>query len=76
MPKDLMIIDDWTVLHTIVDPVSGNTEKFWLSPLPSFDLQTFPFVVSSGNNTFNVVNVKTGDMSVLINGSALNKYGQ
>ena len=71
-----MVIDDWTVLHTIVDPVPGNNTKDWLSLLPSFDVETFPFVVSSGKNTFNLVNVKTGDMSVLISGSAWNRHGQ
>ena len=31
-----------------------------------FDLEEFPFVVASGESTFNIVNVKTGHMEVLI----------
>ena len=33
-PTDLLVVSGWTVLHTVVDPVPGNIEKFWLSPLP------------------------------------------
>ena len=33
-PTDLLVVSGWTVLHTVVDPVPGNDEKFCLSPLP------------------------------------------
>ena len=76
LPTDLLVVSGWTVLHTVVDPVPGNIEKFWLSPPPQFDLENFPFVVSSGQISFNLVNVKTGEMGVFIDGSPQNLLGQ
>ena len=69
-PTDLLIVSGWNVLHTVVDPVPGNVDKFWLSPLPKFDMEYFPFVISSGKMTFNLINVKTGEMWIFIGGSA------
>ena len=31
---------------------------FWLEPLPGFDEDKFPFVISSGDESLNLINVK------------------
>ena len=58
-PTGLFIVDHWKVTHEITDPVAGNIQKHWLSVLPKFDLETFPFIVCSGYKTFNLINVRT-----------------
>lgn len=69
---DFLVIKDWQVIHEVADPVPNNTEKYWQSPLPSFHPDAFPFLVSSGKETFNLLNVQTGLMEVLVEGSARN----
>ena len=64
--EHLFLVKDWEVTRRINDPDSKNINKYSLSPLEGFDLDTFPFVVTSGESTFNLVNVRTGHMEVLI----------
>ena len=72
----LLIVQDWKVIHEIEDPVPGNTEKFWQLPLPGFDMVDFPFLISSGKESYNLVNVNDGTMQPLIKGSAYNSKAQ
>ena len=44
----IYLIDNWQIMHIIHDTEPGNTDKQWVRPLPSFDLQTFPFLVAAG----------------------------
>ena len=44
--------------------------------MPSFDMDSFPFIVSYGRNSFDLVNLKTGLVESLIKGSAGNISGQ
>ena len=44
--------------------------------MPGFNLKDFPFVVTSGMVSFNLINVNTANMETLINGSAGNHFGQ
>ena len=44
----------------------GNTDKFWLEPVPGFDVETFPFIVSSGHESLNLINVKECRHEVLV----------
>ena len=60
--KNLLIVQDWKVIHEISEPEPGNTEKFWQEPLPGFDLDYFPFLLTSGKESYNIVNVKDGHM--------------
>ena len=69
---DLLIIQYWQVIHTVNEPDPTNIEKYWMSPLPYFHPVTFPFLVCSGKKTFNIINVQTSRMDVLIKGSAQN----
>ena len=69
----LLIIHDWKVLHVIADVEPGNTNKFWLEPLPGFDADSFPLILTSGNETYNLVNVREARMYQLVQGSSKNE---
>jgi len=62
----LLIVEDWKVMRKIDDPNPGNINKYCFMVFPGFDLKTFPFIVSSGESSFNLVNVSTGHMEVLV----------
>ena len=61
-----MLVEDWRATKIIKDPRSGNILKQWLCPMPGFDLEEVPFVLSSGSESFNIVNLKTYFMQALI----------
>ena len=73
--KDLLLAANGHITKRIEDPDEGNGQKFWFSPLPEFDVETFPFVISSGLETFKIVNVKTGYMQDLIKTPCNYYYG-
>ena len=72
----ILICHDWEVIHTIDEVIPGNKDKFWISKMPFFDLQTLPFVVISGKEVFSLINVQTGKIFPLILGSAFNTRAQ
>ena len=57
-PTDLLIVIGGSVVSCLSDPNPGNHQKYWLEVLPGFDVEKFPFVVVSGCQSFNLVNVK------------------
>ena len=59
-PADMLLIHDWKVVRIIQDQNPGNKDKCWISPIPGFDEETLPFLVCSGSQSFNLINVKTG----------------
>ena len=63
-----MILDKQTGagILKIVDPVPSNMNcrGFW--PLPGFDPETYPFVIARNSAAFNLLNVKTGFLQMLI----------
>merc|ERR1712083_1110668 len=65
-PKDILLVRDWEVIHFFEDPLAGNVKKFWISPLPGFDEDTFPFVLTSSWEAFTLLNIKTYHMEQLI----------
>ena len=65
-PTDLLVIDSWQVAHRIEDPSKTNIQKCWLAPLPGFDHESFPFVITSGAESYNIVNVKEGFMNPVV----------
>ena len=67
--RDLFLVHHWQVVHKFVEPNYGNTLKMWLAPLPGFCEETFPFLICSGWESFNIINVKDFRMEVLINAS-------
>ena len=54
----------------------GNMQKYWIIPLPGFDEETFPFVVSSGFETLNLINVKTKSGQILVKAQVRNVRSQ
>ena len=75
MPSDLLVIRYYQVIHVITDAFPGNIQKDWLCTVPKFNTGSFPFIICSGVKTYNLVNVKTGRMSILIEGSAFGMGG-
>ena len=43
-----------------------------MAPLPDFDPILYPFLFCSGQESYNLVNVRSGEMFPMIKGSALN----
>ena len=68
----LLVFYDWQIVHKIADNEAGNIEKNWLSPIPGFSVSYFPFVVSSGNEYYSLINVSTGKMQPFIRASSGN----
>lgn len=64
--EHLFLVDNWRVTKRINDPDSKNINKYSINMFEGFNLEAFPFIVTSGESTFNLVNVKTGHMEVLI----------
>ena len=69
-PTKLLVMHDWEVVRAIIDPAPGNITKNWLCPLPTFDEDDFPYVVCSGYETCNIVNVKTGTIQAFLHAPA------
>ena len=72
----LLIVQDWKIIHEIVETDPGNTEKFWQFPLPGFDMEDFPFLISSGKESYNIINVKLGTNQKLLKGTSFNSKAQ
>ena len=73
---DLIVVRNWKVTTYIQDLNFGNDQKEWQAMLPFFDIDKFPFIVSSGYVNYNFINVKSGQMQTLAHGSAANVQGQ
>ena len=69
---NLILVHNWEALKLIQEADPRNNEKNWLALLPGFDLNSFPFVVSSGKLSYNLINVKSEYMAPLIQGSGNN----
>ena len=65
--RDLMILHDWQVVKVILEPVFGNTLKYWIETLPGFNEENFPFVICSGWESFNLINVNEMTMQEFVN---------
>ena len=63
---DLLIIHKWEQVHIIAGDSPGNVDMYWLEPLPGFDEQNFPFLISSGAESLNLINVKEYEHEPLI----------
>ena len=54
---NLFLLTDWQVILTVKDPFFKNINKHFIERLPRFDMQTFPFLMMSGESSFNLLNV-------------------
>ena len=74
---NLYIIEDWKNVKHINEPNVGNNQKYWLCPMSSwFDIEKTPFIIVSGSESFNIVNVKTKEMAPFIQYPACYYQGQ
>ena len=65
-PTHLFIVHNWKVIMTVKDEVEKNTHKQFISPLPKFHEENFPFLLLSGESSFNILNVQSGYMEPLV----------
>ena len=70
--RDLLIIQDWSVITKIKELNDGNTNKYWIRELPGFNEVDFPFIICSGWETFNLINVNDFHMEPLVKASSKN----
>ena len=73
---DMLIVNNWKVMFRITDSNPGNFQKCWLAPLPGFNFESFPFIVASGHETINLINVKEYSIQPLIQSSSRNVRSQ
>ena len=72
---DILVIQNWKMTHRITVPDQFTIERCLL--LPGFNFEDgFPFFVSYGKDMFDLINVKTGRVESVIQGSAQNLRGQ
>ena len=71
----IVVIDNWLEYRYIQDPKVGNDQKFFSIPLPLFK-NSFPFIVCTGYETINIVNVNTMQMFTLISAPCKNIKSQ
>ena len=67
---DLLVIENFCVVHKIKETVPGNTNKLSLLPMPLSGAKTYQFIISSGMESVNLINVQRGTMQVLVNASS------
>ena len=60
----------------ITEPSLKNISKFWFTTLPGFHETEFPMIVSSGANTFDLINTSKYTVDKFIVGSARNIASQ
>ena len=64
---NLFLLTDWQVILTVKDPFYKNINKNYIAALPGFDIQEFPFLLMSGDRSFNLLNVQNGHIEPFIN---------
>ena len=64
-PDLIVIIEHWLGYKTITDPKESNIQKYFITPLPHFH-HKFPFILVTGYESINLVNVNTAEMQTLI----------
>ena len=78
---DLLVMSDWQIASKVTMTSGISLEKSSL--IPDFDFELFPFIVDYGStddnghsmiksHSFNLVNIRSGRVDTLINGSAQN----
>jgi len=67
--RSLLVVRDWKVINWVQEPSLVSSNIYWLVKIPGFDLDKFPFCVSQGSPTFNLINIKdsyTNDILVKV----------
>ena len=71
-PTDLLLISNWVATSVVYKVAPGNLLKHWIRPIPGFDEEHYPFLVCSGRESLNLINVKNADSEKLIITSCIN----
>ena len=66
--RSILVLDKWQLVEEVKSDTHLIIGKH--SFLPTFNLETFPFVLQFTDNTYDIVNVKNGFRSTLINATA------
>ena len=66
LPANILVVHQNTIVATIAEPNPSNNEKNLLMLIPDFHEDKLPFIVSTGNETLNLVNISTGRTQVLV----------
>ena len=72
----LLIVEDWKSIRTIKEPSLVDNDKYWLSTMPGFDVEKFPYCISHGSPTFNLINIKLGTNEILVKAPEKHYYAQ
>ena len=56
--------------------MNENGPMHWIAPIPDFDLETYPYILCSGNSEIWIANVKESKMYTLITGTTESWYAQ
>ena len=75
-PAHLFIVHDWEVVRRIEDSDMKNQNKYSIEPIPGFDIEKFPFLVCSGESSFNLFSVKDYYMELLVNAATSAMHAQ
>ena len=75
-PAHLFIVENWQVMRRIEDPDAKNVHKYAIAVMPDFDLVKFPFLVCSGESSFNLFSVKDYYMEPLVNAATSAMHAQ
>ena len=72
LSTDMVLLRNWQVVKVLNKLSQGNFNKHYLMPAPEFDEKTFPFIISSGREFFNIINVRDYKMQALIHAPCIN----
>lgn len=75
-PAHLFIVHDWQVIRRIEDADAKNQNKYAIERMPGFDDVTFPFLVCSGESSFNLFSIKDYYMEPLVNAATSAMHAQ
>ena len=71
---DLVIVKEWNVVERITGQDSGNIETVLIELRSFFDINSFPFVISKGSQTIQLINVQSGTTQTLIKSQTVEQY--
>ena len=67
-PRTILVFQDWKCVKRYDDSDQGSQYRNfgYLSPLPGFDIQSFPFVACYGLSNINLINLSNNKMEPLV----------
>ena len=68
----MAFIHNWEVVKVLQKLQLGNFNKHFIRPLPEFHEETYPFLICSGREFFNLLNVRDFKMQALIQAPCMN----